>query len=644
MQPAESTGVRRSSRTRNPSKNYVPSFTGSKYAVAVQFLEFQESVNKALEEMESGEVCHPDAHLSFFQSMCEEEPDVVQAIMTQMSLKAGLKAWGEKAEKAAYGEMKQLHFRDTFRPVHWKDLSAEQRSRILESHLFLKEKRDGTVKGRTVAGGNKQRDYIGKEEASSPTVSTEAVVLTSVIEASEDRDVATIDIPNAFIQTRVEDPKDRVLIRIRGILVDMLLKIAPGFYDDFVTTDKKGVKQLIVESLNAIYGTMVASLLYYKKFCRTLKREGFTPNPYDPCVWNKTVESGHQQTVSFHVDDCKVSCKDAQANTRLIETLKAEYESIFEDGSGKMKVTRGKTHEYLGMTLDYSHKGLVKILMAKYLQECLELADKLMPEIKGRTKDYAAPKDLFNVDEESPKLPKEKAEGFHSLVAKVLFATKRARPDTGTALSHLMTRASDPNEDDWDKLAHLMMYIRKTRLMPLILGSNGCGMLKWYIDGSYGVHHNLRGHSGGGMTMGRGYPLSHSAKQKLNTRSSCEGETVAVDDLMPQILWTRLFLEAQGYGTRESIIYQDNKAAILLEKNGRLSAGKRSKHINIRYFFVTDRIAKGDVKVEWCPTEDMTGDFWTKPLQGALFRRFRDLIMGVIPQPEPRGENPARPN
>ena len=144
------------------------------------------------------------------------------------------------------------------------------------------------------------------------------------------------------------------------------------------------------------------------------------------------------------------------------------------------------------------------------------------------------------------------------------------------------------------------------------------------------------------MTMGRGYPLSHSAKQKLNTRSSCEGETVAVDDLMPQILWTRLFLEAQGYGTRESIIYQDNKAAILLEKNGRLSAGKRSKHINIRYFFVTDRIAKGDVKVEWCPTEDMTGDFWTKPLQGALFRRFRDLIMGVIPQPEPRGEKPSK--
>ena len=88
----------------------MPSFTGSKYAVAVQFLEFQESVAQAIDSMQSGEVEHPDAHLSFFQEMCEEEPDVVSAIMTQMSLKAGLKAWGEKAEKAAYSEMKQLHF------------------------------------------------------------------------------------------------------------------------------------------------------------------------------------------------------------------------------------------------------------------------------------------------------------------------------------------------------------------------------------------------------------------------------------------------------------------------------------------------------------------------------------------------------
>ena len=68
--------------------------------------------------------------------------------------------------------------------------------------------------------------------------------------------------------------------------------------------------------------------------------------------------------------------------------------------------------------------------------------------------------------------------------------------------------------------------------------------------------------------MGRGYPISHSAKQKLNTRSSCEGELGGVDDLMPQILWTWLFLDAQGYGTWESLIHQDNKLLFSLRRMG----------------------------------------------------------------------------
>jgi len=70
---------------------------------------------------------------------------------------------------------------------------------------------------------------------------------------------------------------------------------------------------------------------------------------------------------------------------------------------------------------------------------------------------------------------------------------------------------------------------------------------------------------------------------------------------------------------------------MLLERNGKASSSKRTKHINVRYFFITDRISKGEVRVEWCPTNDMVADFMTKPLQGSLFRKFRDLIMGALP-------------
>jgi hypothetical protein len=102
-------------------------------------------------------------------------------------------------------------------------------------------------------------------------------------------------------------------------------------------------------------------------------------------------------------------------------------------------------------------------------------------------------------------------------------------------------------------------------------------------------------------------------------------------------------MEAQGYQVEDNVLFQDNKSAILLEKNGKASSSKRTKHINIRYFFITDdRVKKGDVSLVWCPTGHMIGDFMSKPLQGALFRKFRDQIMGVIPAQDP-GPGKAKP-
>ena len=98
---------------------------------------------------------------------------------------------------------------------------------------------------------------------------------------------------------------------------------------------------------------------------------------------------------------------------------------------------------------------------------------------------------------------------------------------------------------------------------------------------------------------------------------------------MSSVLWTLRFLDAQGYEIEENVVYQDNQSAILLEKNGKFSSSKRTKHIDMRYFFITDRIEKKEVSVEYCPTEEMIGDFFTKPLQGSLFRKFRALILNT---------------
>ena len=112
--------------------------------------------------------------------------------------------------------MKQLHLRDTFDPRHRHEQSAKGKSEVLESHIFLKLDRDCKIKGRAVISGNKQTDFISKEEESSATVQTEVVLISCVIDAKEHQDATTIDIPSVFIQTRVEKIKDMVTIIVRG--------------------------------------------------------------------------------------------------------------------------------------------------------------------------------------------------------------------------------------------------------------------------------------------------------------------------------------------------------------------------------------------------------------------------------------------
>ena len=122
-----------------------------------------------------------------------------------------------------------------------------------------------------------------------------------------------------------------------------------------------------------------------------------------------------------------------------------------------------------------------------------------------------------------------------------------------------------------------------------------------------------------------------SRKQRLKTTSSTEAEVVGTSDYVPKNIWFQLFLEEQGYPIKENILYQDNQSAIRLERNGRRSCGQASRHINIRYFFVKDRIDNGKLLIEYCPTESMLADFFTKPMQGTLFRLFRDVILGHRP-------------
>ena len=276
----------------------------------------------------------------------------------------------------------------------------------------------------------------------------------------------------------------------------------------------------------------------------------------------------------WHVDDLKVSHVDPAIVTKMADWLKSTYERLFEDGSGQMQIARGKIHEYLGMTLDFTIRGELKITMIPYVKEIV----KLFSEYDKSTSIAATPaaEHLFKVNEDSEPLTQRQMTIYHNFVAKCLFLTKRARPDIATAVAFLTTRIKSSNEDDWKKLTRMIHYLRGSIELPVILRADSVPVPKWWVDGSHATHHNMRGRSGGCMSLGKCMPINTSTKQKINTRSSTKTELVVANNFMPIILWTNYFLKAQGYGHQDTILYQDNQSAILLEKNGRKPSSKRT--------------------------------------------------------------------
>jgi hypothetical protein len=219
-------------------------------------------------------------------------------VVTQYNLKQGIRKFGNPGKAALMTELQQLYDQDVMIPINKYDLTATERKGTLRYLMFLQEKRCGTIKGRGCADRRPQRDYMRKQETSSPTVATKALMLTCVVDAIEGRDVATCDIPGAFMQS---DMKGKVVMKLEGVMAEVIVQIDPRQYTKYI--EKENSKDVIYIILQkALYGTLQAALLFWQNLSTQLKEWGFEINPYDFCVANKMI-NGKQCTIVWHVDD-----------------------------------------------------------------------------------------------------------------------------------------------------------------------------------------------------------------------------------------------------------------------------------------------------------------------------------------------------
>jgi hypothetical protein len=342
----------------------------------------------------------------------------------------------------------------------------------------------------------------------------------------------------------------------------------------------------------ALYGTLQNSLLFWKELSTFLVNTlGFEFNPYDKCVVNKTID-GKQCTIIWHVNDLMLTHVSQEILYHIVSELSKKFGN--ED---PLTVHKGDILDCLGMTLGFSCKGKVFFRMTDYIENML---DELPDDFDG-TVATPATSYLFKTRASAVKLNPELSELLHSNVAKLLYLAQRARPDILLTVAFLTTRVSSPDMDDLGTLKRVMRYLRDTKDLALTLDTSDYGVIRWWVDPSFAVHPNMRSHTGAVLSLGKGAVYGMSSKQKINTKSSCEAELVGVDDALPTVLWTLQFLKAQGFAVTDDILCQDNQSAILLEKNGTRSSGKRTRHLD-KIFFITDRVDKKEVRVAYCPS------------------------------------------
>jgi hypothetical protein len=223
------------------------------------------------------------------------------------------------AEAALVAEFTQLEDLSVYEPIDPATLTKAQRRAALRALNLIKEKRDGRLRP--------QRLLYNKAETTSPTVSTDALMLSIMVDAREGRDVATADVVGAYLKAYMDE---FVLMKFTGESVDILCRMNEK-YKKFVVVEGNS-RVLYVKLIKAIYGCVKSALLWYELFTKSLQGMGFVLNPYDPCITQA------QCTVAWYVDDNKISHINPAVVTSVIERIEAQF--------GKMTVMRGREHVF----------------------------------------------------------------------------------------------------------------------------------------------------------------------------------------------------------------------------------------------------------------------------------------------------------
>ncbi|KAM2897932.1 hypothetical protein COP2_007520 [Malus domestica] len=450
-------------------------------------------------------------------------------------------------------------------------------------------------KARLVAKGYAQKEGIDYNEIFSPVVKNSSIRILLALVVQFDLELVQMDVKTAFLH---------------GNLSEEIYISQPEGYEE------KGKENLVCKLNKSLYGLKQSPRQWYLRFDKVMKDFGYTRSQYDHCVYHKKARGGTYVYLLIYVDDMLIASSDRTE----ISKLKTQMQNEFE-----MK-DLGEAKKILGMEITRDRKKwLVCLVQKQYLEKLLHkfgILDETKPVNTPLAPHFKLSTQLCpNCDKERTKI---KDVPYSSLVGGLMYAMVCTRPDIAHAVGLVSRFMHNPGKMHWEAAKWILRYLHGTRNTGICFERNDRGIGKFstgYVDSDFASDLDKRRSTIGYVfTMVNG-PI---CLQPIVALSTTEAEYMAMAEAIKEAIWTLGLIADLGVEQRKMDVHCDSQSAIYLAKYQVHHA--RTKHIDVRYHFVREIIAEGEILVKKITSADNPADMLTKVVGASKFKHCLDLV------------------
>ena len=484
-------------------------------------------------------------------------------------------------QKAMQDEKESLKKNNTWELV---DMEKAENKKILTNKWVFRIKDNGTYKARLVVGGCQQTKGLDYDEVFSPVVNINSLRLLLAISVQKDYQMKKFDIKTAFLYGTISE--------------DIYMQIPEGYRDE----ENSGK---ICKLKKALYGLKQAPMRWNKYFTNFLKENGLKPLNMDQCIF-KTANG--TLFLAIYVDDGLIIGENSEEIQYLLERLEKSFEIKKFD----------KVDSFLGIRITKT-KNSIKLDQENYTENLLE---KFKME---NAKTSVIP--ITNYEEKSTGSDEVKKFPYREAVGSLLYLSNRTRPDISYAVGYCSRNLENPSKNDINNVKRIFRYLGGTKADGITYQKNEMdGVIEAYSDSDFAGDKQTRKSTTGYVVFYANGPINWcSRKQAVVALSSTEAEFIAAAETVKELLYLKSLLDILLKNNSVIVLHMDNQSALSIIKNGQFN--KRSKHIDVRFHFINEKVREGLIQVKYLCSENNVADIFTKALNAVKFQKHKNVMI-----------------